>query len=345
MSIALTDNPHHIRELCARLAIGVPMRSLSPVQGGFHHRMWRLQTDKAVFAVKQLSDDTDLANPQVIKHFNLTETVAESFAAHGICSISALQSKEGFLQLIESSAYLVYPWSESRGLALSHLSKEHALKVARMLAAMHRADLKVPGLHPQGKYMHPEDQITAVVLRAVAIHVRYAEDLKQALPVFLKIANSYTAAMPVLDQHCVISHGDLDQKNVLWDDTGNPLVIDWESARPLNPTYELLQTALEWSGITRQLDAQMFEAFVGEYQEAGGVIQVNFVEPALNTLLGDWLIWLMYVVDRSASASNPVKRKRGADQFDLVFQTLLRLQQQLPTLLAMAVLNTAVSKA
>jgi thiamine kinase-like enzyme len=345
MSIALADNPDHIRQLCTRLSIGLPELSLSPVQGGFHHRMWRLQTDEEVFAVKQLSDDTDLANPQVIAHFNLTETVAETFATHGIFSISALQSKEGFLQLIENSAYLVYPWSEARGLAVSQLSKKHALKVARMLASMHGADIKVPGLDPQAKYMHPEDQITAVVRRAGAIHVRYAEDLQQALPVFLQIAQRYTTAAPVLDQHCVISHGDLDQKNVLWDDSGKPLVIDWESARPLNPTYELLQTGLEWSGITRQFDPSMFEAFLGEYQQAGGVIEVKYVEPALHALLGDWLIWLMYVVDRSANASNPVKRKRGADQFDLVFQTLLRLQQQLPALLAMAVLNTAVSKA
>jgi Ser/Thr protein kinase RdoA (MazF antagonist) len=345
MSIALVDNPNHIRHLCDRLSIGLPDLSPSPVQGGFHHRMWRLQTDEGIYAVKQLSDDTDLANPLVIKHFNLTEKVAETFGACGIDSISALPWQGEYLQIIENSAYLVYPWSEARGLAISQLSKKHALGVARILATMHRADIKVSGLDPQDKYKHPEDQITAVVRRACAIHVRYAQDLEQALPVFLQIAQRYTKAALVLDQHCVMSHGDLDQKNVLWDAAGKPLVIDWESARPLNPTSELLQTGLEWSGITGQFDSNMFEAFLGEYQQAGGVIEFRFVEPALHALLGDWLIWLMYVVDRSASASNPVKRKRGADQFDLVFQTLLRLQQQLPALLAMAVLKPAESKA
>ena len=123
MSIALADNPHHIRQLCSRLSLGLPTLSLSPVQGGFHHRMWRLQTDEGIYAVKQLADDTDIANPQVIKHFNLTETVADTFGSYGIYSISALQSKEGFVQLIENSAYLVYPWSEAKGLAISQLSK------------------------------------------------------------------------------------------------------------------------------------------------------------------------------------------------------------------------------
>lgn len=343
MSIALADNPDHIRQLCARLAIGTPVAVITPVQGGFHHRMWRLQTDQGLYAVKQLSDVTDLADPQVIQHFNLTEAVAETFRAYGIQSISALPWQEIYLQLIDDSAYLVYPWSEARGMLVSQLCEVHALEVARLLAAMHQADIAVPGLDPQPASMHPEDQIVAVVGRAGAIHVRYAEDLEQALPALKNIARSYAAAMPVLAQQQVVSHGDLDQKNVLWDSAGNPLVIDWESARPLNPTYELLQTALEWSGITRQFEPQLFEAFLGAYQQAGGVIEGEYVEAALQAVLGDWLIWLMYVVDRSASAASPIKRKRGAEQFDLVFQTLLRLHELLPALQAMPVLKPSVS--
>jgi hypothetical protein len=131
---------------------------------------------------------------------------------------------------------------------------------------------------------------------------------------------------------------------VLWDDTGRPLIIDWESARPLNPTQELLQTALEWSGISRQFNPQLFRAFLCAYQQAGGVIESDYVEPALRLVIGDWLIWLMYVVDRSAIAADPVKRKRGADQFDMVFQTLMRLQDKFMELLSMVALQPDMEK-
>ena len=338
MSIALADNPDHIRQLCARLAIGAPGLSLSAVQGGFHHRVWQLKTEGGVYAVKQLSTVTDLADQQVTAHFNFTEAVAEGFRAYGIHSISALPWRGEYLQLIGDAAYLVYPWSEAHALAVSQISEQHALQVAGILAAMHRADIAIPGQERPNEGKHLEQQIIAAVARASTLHVRYADELEQALPVFLEIAQRYSAAIPVLDQHRVISHGDLDQKNVLWDDAGRPLLIDWESARPLNPTHELLQTALEWSGISRQFNPQLLRAFLRAYQQGGGVIESECVEPALHHVIGDWLIWLMYVVDRSAIAADPLKRKRGADQFDLVFQTLMRLQDQFTELLSMAVL-------
>ncbi|RLA48946.1 MAG: hypothetical protein DRQ97_02350 [Gammaproteobacteria bacterium] len=34
----------------------------------------------------------------------------------------------------------------------------------------------------------------------------------------------------------MISHGDLDHKNGLWDASGKPTIIDWESAIKLDPT-------------------------------------------------------------------------------------------------------------
>lgn len=339
MSIALAENPEHIHQLCDRLAIGVPNLTVTPVQGGFHHRMWRLHTDQGVYAVKQLSAETDLADPRVIEHYNLSETVADHFRSLGIHAISALPWQGQYLQQIEYSAYLVYPWSEASALTLDQRSQQHALEVAGILATMHRANIDVPGLERPDSVITPEENITAIVGRAADLHVRYAPELKQALPTFLEIARDHHSALALLDQHRVISHGDLDQKNVLWDEAGNPLVIDWESAVPLNPTYELVQTALEWSGVTHHFDQSLFEAFLQAYQQAGGVIERGFVAPAFDCVMGDWLNWLLYVVDRSAKSSNPVKRKRGTEQFELVFPTLQRLQTLLPALLNLPLLQ------
>lgn len=339
MSNALSDNTNHIHQLCATLDLGVPELFVSPVHGGFHHRMWRLQTDKAVYAVKQLSGDTDIADLEVVAHFNLTEKVADTFRDHGIKAVSALHCQGRYLQLLDDAAYLVYPWCEAAALPLSKLSESHALEVACVLATMHSANISLPGLGPKNADMQAEATIAGIVGRASDLHVRYTRELEQALPAFLEIGSDYKAAIPILARHRVISHGDLDQKNVLWDSAGEPLIIDWESAHQLNPVREVLQTALEWSGITRQLDPHLFEAFLVAYQRSGGVIDVEFVEPALRCIMGDWLNWLMYVVDRASIADSPIKRIRGADQFDLVFTTLQRLDKRLPELLSMPVLR------
>lgn len=339
MQIALADNPQHIQQLCAQLQLGVPALPISSVQGGFHHRMWRLQTDQGLYAIKQLAADTDLANPLVIAHFNFTESVAETFRAYGIRAISALHQQGKYLQLLDNNAYLVYPWSEAKGLDINQRSQQHALEVARMLAVMHCADIELAAPDAAAIDFDQQQKIIDVVQRCVQLQVSYAAELAVKLPEFLQMASASSEAMPVLAQHLVISHGDLDQKNVLWDSDSHALVIDWESAGKLNPTYELLQTALEWSGITRHFDSGLFESFLLAYQQAGGIIDRACVQPAFQCILGDWLNWLLYVVDRSANSDNPRKRKRGTEQFELVLPTLLRLQALLPTLLALPALQ------
>src|SRR5438874_9515334 len=42
------------RAIAAEFGLGVSVDPLAPVAGGFVHRMWRLETDGATFAVKEL---------------------------------------------------------------------------------------------------------------------------------------------------------------------------------------------------------------------------------------------------------------------------------------------------
>lgn len=44
----------------------------------------------------------------------------------------------------------------------------------------------------------------------------------------------------------IISHRNLDSKNVLWKE-GIPYIIDWESTEYINPAIELIDVATNWS--------------------------------------------------------------------------------------------------
>ena len=69
----------------------------------------------------------------------------------------------------------------------------------------------------------------------------------------------------------MVSHGDLDHKNVLWSETGEPLVIDWESARRLNPTYGNLAGGARL-GASPPFDTRPFTTILRAYVDAGGLI-------------------------------------------------------------------------
>ncbi len=332
MSIPLADNPGHTAALCARFALGGVEGAPGRVYGGFHHRMWRLATRRGCFAVKQLAPDTDFGDAALRAKYNLTEAVAETFAGRGVGAIFALQRGGEYLQVIDGTGYLVYPWSDASALAKDGISERHALAVAQVLARMHRADIAVPGLPAAEPEWHPEQQIRDLVRRAAERRPRWAALLTEQLPVILEILAAYDAASPALQERLVISHGDLDQKNVLWDASGNPLLIDWESARRLNPTYEVLLEALDWSGITSRFDPALFAKILSAYRRAGGVIEREYIAGAFHCILGDWLEWLMYNVGRVVYLQEAEQRSLGASQVEFVLPTILRLYRMLPGL-------------
>ena len=123
---------------------------------------------------------------------------------------------------------------------------------------------------------------------------------------------------------------------MLWTDSGEPLLIDWESVRWLNPTYELILEALDWSGISGNFSPRAFADFLQAYIQAGGVMDGQAVDASINCVFGDWLNWLMYNVGRAMDTTSASEHAVGSEQVDLAFSTLLRMERQLPRLLAIA---------
>lgn len=332
----LAGNPDHIQGLCSRLDIGKPQGDVTRVYGGFHHQMWRLQTDLGSYAVKQLAADTDLRCSGLNNHFNVTESIAESFARHGISAIVAVKGKRSYLQRIDHIGYLVYPWTKATALGVHDITEKHVLDVARVMAAMHCANIAAPGLEPVPFDVHPEDKIIYLVKKAGQCGMPNRNTLKEQVPAFLSIVAAHSAAVQVLDKRMVVSHGDLDHKNVLWDASGHPIIIDWESARQLNPGYEVLLEGLDWGGITLSFDHGLFESFLSSYVQAGGIIDSASIQACFDCILGDWLNWLMYNVGRCLELEGPEQHLLLTKQVDLSLATIFRLSRLMPRLIAIA---------
>ena len=336
MNKDLSDNLPHVKELCARLNIGIARQVLRRVYGGFHHKMWRLETDRGSYAIKQLSPDTDLRLTDTIEHYNVTEAIAETFSEHDISAVFALNRKKTYLQLIEGIGYLVYPWTDAVAVGKNEITEKHVDEIAFVLAKMHSAKLIAPQLKDVVFDSHSEEKILLLVGMAVERNVRNARALKEQLRGFLDVARAHRKSIHILEKNRVVSHGDLDHKNVLWSNSGKPVVIDWESARRLNPSYEALLEALDWSGITATFQHGLFEKFISSYKDAGGVIESSLVQAAFDCILGDWLNWMMYNVGRAIDLEDAEQHSIGIEQIDLALSTILRLKHLMPRLLSIA---------
>lgn len=345
MSVFLDNNPSHIQWLCNSLALGEPVGKPTPVAGGFHHRMWRLDTNLGRFAIKQLGEDAALSYVNLAGHYNATEAVAKQFAACGFPALYALDRECEHLQLRDGEAYLVYPWTTARAVPKEHISELQACRVASIMAQMHSADIDVPGLGHERPNWLGGDRLVELVQQARRSNVRDAGELESRLEHLVGIADAHPAAIEMLSQHRVVSHGDLDHKNVLWTEDGEPVIIDWESARRLNPTHELLLGALDWSGITSHFELGPFRIFLSAYRDAGGAIDNDMLQAAFHCVLADWVNWLMYNVGRALEQDDPVQHSLGSEQVDLALSTILRIEKLLPRLLALAVEQSARSVA
>ena len=328
MSKSLAENPDHLERLCELLDLGTPRGTLHRVSGGFHHSMWRLTTAAGCFAVKQLAADMDLANPAVIARMNATELTAGEFAARGVPALSSLPVGRQHLQLLDGSGYLVYPWTGAAACHRNRVGEHHAIVVARTLAHMHRSDIDVPELVELADFPVTAERVVDLVQLARQRNVRHARILEERLDDILRIVEYHAPALRQLGKRQVISHGDLDHKNILWDDAGQPLLIDWESARRLNPTYELLLEALDWGGITAHFRAKPFTTILRAYVEAGGVIAEEMIPASSDAIQGAWVNWLLYNIGRAIGLKDTRQRAIGSGQVDLVVSALLRMEKQ-----------------
>jgi aminoglycoside phosphotransferase (APT) family kinase protein len=178
-----------------------------------------------------------------------------------------------------------------------------------------------------------EKNIEVLVDFAEGYHIELADTLRRGLPAFRDIAQRQPESAAALEAHLVISHGDLDQKNVLWDDSDNPWLIDWECARWMNPTHEALMQALNWSGVVGEFSPAVFKAFIAAYRQAGGHIDNQHLGAAYQCVLGDWLNWLMYNVGRCMDADEPAQRDTGQKQVALSLAALQHVMDRVPGLL------------
>jgi Ser/Thr protein kinase RdoA (MazF antagonist) len=328
----LRDNNAHIEQLCTRLDLGRPLQLPSSLAGGFHHRVWRLETERGIFVVKQLAPDTDLKSKAVISHYNVTETIASKFAERGLSTVSALCRDGMFLQVIDMEAYLVFPWTDSVALKSGVVSAQHALAVATLLAKMHCIDLKVLGVEIELAHPSGEDDVDEMFNMAAASDLAVTPLLNEQRSLLMRVARQYQEALPLLERRQVISHGDMDQKNVLWDIDNNPVIIDWESAHRINPTQEVVSVALEWCGITTHLDHTLYSRFLSAYTRAGGTIAMDLVEAALHCELGKWLDWLLYNIGRLVNLESLRQHALGQEQVEFIVPVMVRLDRLVPLL-------------
>jgi thiamine kinase-like enzyme len=305
----------------------VPQR----VHGGLMHSMWKIIEKYKVYAIKQLSKNINLNDENVVRNYNITEEIASRFGAFGIPTVSAIKHLDRYLYITEGTGFIVYNWVT--GKIQKTVSETHAIKIAEILAKIHLINLDVPEIAGPYLNLHTNDKITELASNSMKLNCSFAQNLNENLEDIVVINDTYKKFIPTLKKHYVVSHGDLDQKNVLWDRFNNPNLIDWECAGRLNPTQEIINTSLDWSGIETIFDKEIFAKMINAYQREGGIINEGSLEASFYGSLGNWINWMVYNIERFLNPKDIGQKAISLEQVNSALVTIPRLHKLIPELI------------
>ena len=114
-----------------------------------------------------------------------------------------------------NTCYLLYPWVDARVLDKDAINQKRALEIARILAMIHHISLNLAELDEPEFDIHSKQSLIELIDEAKRNKVIFSAELLKNRDVLLDINENYINDIAILRDNIVISHGDLDQKNVL----------------------------------------------------------------------------------------------------------------------------------
>ena len=319
-------------ETLSRLYELGPVRAAPvPLAGGLKHKAYRLETARGDYVVKALNPSL-AAVPGACDGFRRSEQAAAALAALGLPALPALRGPDGTaVTEIGTQAFLVFPWCEGRALAPVPAPPAQAHQIGVLLGRIHAQNLPWDGAEvfssaPAEAHWH------ALAAQARRLNAAWAGTLEAALSALEDWGRRAAAAARALPQPPIVSHRDLDQKNVLWRGPRDPVIIDWEAAGPVAPALDVMTAALNWGGQSSgPPDRAAFEAVLRGYRAVCG-FSVADARPALEGRLTAWLVWLEFNVERAlqGEAAPPPEHARTVQEIGTCLSVLSALSAGIP---------------
>ncbi|TDU88610.1 aminoglycoside phosphotransferase (APT) family kinase protein [Kribbella voronezhensis] len=245
----MTDAPSDLAQL------GAPIGPMIRVHGGFANRLYRLDTDRGSFAVKELN----LADRRSTYHVEDVFRFERAAFAAGIPMPEPVWAGQHLL---------VHRWVEGEKLPEAPVPAAYGFEIGEILARLHALDVD----RPRGS---SEDPVARdwpeLAERAVATGQPWADELASQVETFLAIAHFVdTCERP---GPVVLTHRDIQPWNLLVRH-GRPVVLDWELSGMLDLSGELGSTALSLAkgpGFD-DIEPTIFRSVLDGYVAGGGTL-------------------------------------------------------------------------
>jgi len=289
-----------------------------PVSGGFMHRMYKVDTGAASYAVKQLNPNI-MKRPDAMDNMRQAEALEAELEKAGIPIVPALILGGKKMQTLKGDHFYVFQWQEGAVTDPHHISAEQCRMAGQIQGRIHAISPKrIPKEMPEMSAI----RWSGLIKEAEAANPGLGKLLKENEDLLLYAEgelNRARAALPEIE--CIVDE-DMDPKNVMWHG-GEPKVIDLECLERGNPVSGVLQLSLQWAGSTiGDLDLSKLKAFFDGYLEAYDNGFRDYC--SVFGLAYTWVEWLEYNIRRAlGECADEKERELGLSETEL---TISRIQ-------------------
>lgn len=317
------SNIIQLEKLCNDFMLGEIVDVPVAVTGGFMHRMYAVQTTMGRYVVKALNPEI-MRRPTAMNNYIASERIA-NVAAGYVPALPAKMFNGTSIQKVDDQFYLIFDWIEGRVLKLNEINTGHCGIIGGILSDIHTADFSEVVIVNNGSNDRQSTNWNFYLEKGRESNAEWANLLFEHIENLHTWNTTAIESTNLLSSEVVISHGDLDPKNVMWNED-NPILIDWESAGYRNPKQDLIETAMYWSeNELGQIDRDKFSAFIAGYKKSQGTLQANWAMILASGYLGK-LDWLEYSLKRSLwiECTDEEEQRMGTSQVTGTIHAIIR---------------------
>ena len=251
--------------ICRAFALGVPLGPPGVAARGEQGRIWRLETDRGSWAVKE----PFFIDPLTVRATTRADLAFQEIAlAAGVPMPRPIRSTDGEAVVdvgTERQARLVrvYVWVDLAGRDAEPSPSEVAAILGRLHAVAPRDERPMDAwtTTPPPAAIWP-----ARLAAAEAAGVSWAGALAGLIPI---LGETLAATGPVRGAEAITCHLDYNADNVLVDLRGRPVVVDWESSGPAPAEQELASVVAQFVR-----DPAGTRSFIDAYEGARGTARL-----------------------------------------------------------------------
>lgn len=312
-----------LKELFCSYQIGTITDDPLIVSGGLLHRMYKVTTETNTYAVKSL-------NPTIMKRVGVLDNMIHSELIATVLSeyvpvVAAIRYQSQNVLHWNHNYYMVFPWMDGSSIYPPLINTNHCYKIGYLLGKIHHGNVTIPEIQKENENNTIRYDWNHFKKLGSYANVSWLDMYTKVVDYLYLWTNRVNTAVNELTEFMVISHRDLDPKNIMWN-CDNPYLIDWEAAGYINPYQELLEVLNYWSDNgSSDLDRDNFNSLLQGYTCFMNIDEVDW-DLVLDSGYGGMLGWLDYNLKRALGleTTDDTEKTLGEEQINSTINELIQ---------------------